>query len=185
MLSFRRYAITDRRYGSIKPRLGDYAPGTLAVQLRDKDLPPHWRRQIAEELREATSAAGHLLFIGGGDVDLALDVGADGVHLPTGYLPRPGTGLLFGASCHDAAELVEAVGMEVDFVTISPVRGVPQKRPPMGWWGLAPLAAECPLPVFALGGLGPEDVDEAVRWGAWGGAGIRGFLEPWPADAEP
>jgi len=181
VLSFRHYAITDRHCGNIKPRLGDFAPGTLAVQLRDKDLPLGWRRPLAEELRKATAEAGQLFFIGGGDVSLAREVGADGVHLPAGFPPLVDPNLIIGASCHTADELAAAVAMNVDFVTLSPVRGVPMKRPPMGWWGFAPLAATCSLPVFALGGLGPEDLDEAVRWGAWGVAGIRAYLEPWGA----
>jgi 8-oxo-dGTP diphosphatase len=178
VLSFRHYAITDRGTGAAQPRLVDFPPGTLAVQLRDKDLPPDQRRELARALRLSTRAAGHLLFIGGGDVELAREVGADGVHLPAGIVPSAAEGLLVGASCHDAAELAAAAARSVDFVTLGPIHDVPYKGAPMGWPGFASMARDCPVPVFALGGLAPRDLTEAQRHGAWGVAGIRGFLQP-------
>lgn len=175
-IGFGLYAITDRRVGDLLPFVLASRAGSLAVQLRDKDLPPKERRDAAELLRERTAAAGALLFIGGGDVTLARSVGADGVHLPATFAPTRHAGLLVGCSCHDAAELASAADAGVDFVTLSPVLSSPGKGPALGWTRLAELARSFPLPLFALGGVGPADLETARRHGATGVAGIRGFV---------
>ncbi len=174
-VAFVHYAITDRAAGDVVPRLGEFAPGTLAVQLRDKALPPDERAREAERLREATAAAGHLLLIGGGDEALARAVGADGVHVPAAAPPPDAPDLLVGRSCHDAVELAAARDAAVDFVTLSPVLASPGKGAPLGWDRFEELAAAFPGPVFALGGVGPADLDEARRRGAGGVAGIRAY----------
>jgi len=175
-VSFRRYAITARQVGDVAPFLRRQEAGAAAVQLRDKDLEPGSRRAEAERLRAVTRAAGALLFIGGGDVALARAVGADGVHLPAALAPTPHPGLLVGCSCHDQAELARAEAAGVDFVTLSPVLASPGKGAPLGWDRFEALARTTRLPVFALGGVGPEDLEEARRLGAFGVAGIRGFV---------
>ena len=81
-----------------------------------------------------------------------------------------------GCSCHDQAELARAEAAGVDFVTLSPVLASPGKGAPLGWDRFEALARTTRLPVFALGGVGPEDLEEARRLGAFGVAGIRGFV---------
>ena len=192
---FRLYAITDRHAGSPDELVLASRPGDLAVQLRDKDLPPDERRALAVALRQLTREHGSLLVIGGGDVALAREVGADGVHLPSTLEPERHDGLLVGCSCHDAPELERAAAAGVDFCTLSPVLASPGKGAALGWTRFRALTRACAVPVFALGGLGPESFAEARRRGAWGVAGIRGFLAtvaltaligcPAPDDADP
>jgi 8-oxo-dGTP diphosphatase len=174
---FTHYAISDRQAGDAGGLLARSAPGRVAVQLRDKDLPEVERRRLAAALRTLTAAHGAALIVGGGDVALARAVGADGVHLPSSVPPRTHDGLLVGASCHDSAELERACAAGVDFVTLSPVLASPGKGDPLGWSRFAELARACATPIFALGGLGPDDLDLARSHGAWGVAGIRGFLD--------
>ena len=83
------------------------------------------------------------------------------------------------ASCHNAEELALAEQMGVDFVTLSPVRPT-QTHPdaqPLGWEQVQQLIAGFSKPVFLLGGLGPDDRQQAWAIGAQGVAGIRAF---WP-----
>ena len=83
------------------------------------------------------------------------------------------------ASCHNAQELALAEQMGVDFVTLSPVLPT-QTHPdaqPLGWEQAQQLIAGFSKPVFLLGGLGPDDRQQAWKIGAQGVAGIRAL---WP-----
>lgn len=83
-----------------------------------------------------------------------------------------------GASCHNAQELVQAGAAGVDFAVLGPVQKT-QSHPdatPMGWKRFTQLVGGSPLPVYALGGLGPADVQHAVRFGAQGIGMIQGVF---------
>jgi len=83
------------------------------------------------------------------------------------------------ASCHNAEELALAEQMDVDFVTLSPVLPT-ETHPgmePLGWEQAQQLIAGFNKRVFLLGGLGPDDRQQAWGVGAQGVAGIRAF---WP-----
>ncbi|MEH6671167.1 8-oxo-dGTP diphosphatase MutT [Halopseudomonas sp.] len=104
--------------------------------------------------------------------------------LPEGGQPldrkgfEPWHGLL-AASCHDEQELEMAAGIGADFVTLSPVlptRSHPGARP-LGWQEAARLIALTNLPVYLLGGLSTQHLDQAFQAGAQGIAGISGL---WP-----
>jgi len=87
---------------------------------------------------------------------------------------------VLSCACHDADELAHAERLEADLAIVGHVRDTPShaQRKPMGWDGLQALTAGTTLPVYAIGGLGPDDVAEARRRGAIGVAAIRGL---WPA----
>ncbi|MEA3278815.1 MAG: Nudix family hydrolase [Pseudomonadota bacterium] len=92
-------------------------------------------------------------------------------------------GLWIGASCHNRQDLEQAGRLGLDYALLSPVkptRSHPGARP-LGWEGFAVLAEEAVLPVFALGGLGPADVETAIDQGAQGVAAIRGL---WPSSGQ-
>ncbi len=167
--TFRLIAITDRWVADpIEPLtslLAGLPRGALAVLLRDRDLAPEARRALGHQLRALTSCFGAPLLVAG-DVAVAEELGADGLHLRDGE-PLPETELLVGQSCH--GRLCSA-----DYVTLSPVRPSPGKGAALGWDAFG-RAAQRPG-VFALGGLGPGDAAEAVQAGAHGIAGIRSFL---------
>lgn len=82
---------------------------------------------------------------------------------------------LFGASCHNEAELRLAASLDCDYVLLSPVQATashPQAQT-LGWQQFHRLAAVSPVPVYALGGMQPEDLQKAQSMGAKGIAGIR------------
>lgn len=117
------------------------------------------------------------------DIELARELGV-GVHLRSAQLralrerPLPGTAWV-GVSCHDADELERAVQLGVDFATLSPVCATASHPDaiPLGWDRFAALVAAARLPVYALGGVGPADLERARAAGAQGVAGIRAFSE--------
>ena len=150
--------------------------------------PQRWRRLAAEALR-ACHERGALLLLGPDaaadiSVDELLASGADGVHLPSRVLTqldavtRP-PGRLLAASCHDAAQLLQAQRLGVDLVTLSPVLPTTSHpgAPGLGWQRLRELCRSTRLPVYALGGLGEQDLGRARESGAHGVAAIRGL---WP-----
>lgn len=85
--------------------------------------------------------------------------------------------LWFGASCHDAAELAAAERLGADYAVLGPVQATPSHpgAPVLGWEGFERLARGAGLPVFAIGGLGPQQLAPARAHGARGVAGISAY----------
>lgn len=88
------------------------------------------------------------------------------------------SGRWLSASCHNAEELEMAVAKGLDFVTLSPVlpTGSHPKAEPIGWEAFQLLVKECPIPVFALGGLSLSHQNDAREQGAQGIAAISAWL---------
>lgn len=111
--------------------------------------------------------------------------GVAGLHIPGRSLdtltarPVP-TSLWFGASCHDARELEAALALDADYAFLGPVKPTASHpgAPAMGWEAFAALVVELPLPVYAIGGLRPTDLETAWAAGAQGIAAIRGLTAP-------
>lgn len=86
-------------------------------------------------------------------------------------------GVRYIAACHDAVSLKQAQQIGCDAVFISPVK--PTTTHPeavaLGWERFSDLAQNSQIPVFALGGVHPEDLATAQQHGAYGLAGIRNF----------
>jgi 8-oxo-dGTP diphosphatase len=98
---------------------------------------------------------------------------ADGVHLTARALmdaPARPAGRLVGASCHDARELAQAARLGLDYAVVGPVKETPSHpgAATLGWDGFAALVRDCPVPVYAIGGLTRADLAEAKRRGAHG-----------------
>jgi thiamine-phosphate pyrophosphorylase len=150
--------------------------GAPAVLLREKDLPPADRRDLAVRLRAATAGAALIV---AGDPALARAVGADGVHLAAAD-PWPcasAAGLLVGRSCHTPGELIAtATGDVAAYATFSPVFATASKPGYGPALGIDRLAAGCravagvasPLAVYALGGIGPSQAGACLAAGAAG-----------------
>ncbi|HZA74919.1 MAG TPA: thiamine phosphate synthase [Acidimicrobiales bacterium] len=167
----RLMVLTDRRVAAdaghdvvdvVADAVGAGAP---AVVLREKDLPRAERHRLAMRLRGITADAGAALVVAG-DVVLAREVGADGVHLAAAdHWPEgPTTGLWVGRSCHTIGELTAAAQRAIaDYVTFSPVFATTSKPgygPALGIDGLAAGCEEVAhtrsgVAVYALGGIGP------------------------------
>ena len=86
-------------------------------------------------------------------------------------------GVRYIAACHDAVSLKQAQQIGCDAVFISPVK--PTTTHPeavaLGWERFSELAQNSQIPVFALGGVHPDDLATAQQHGAYGLAGIRNF----------
>jgi 8-oxo-dGTP diphosphatase len=98
---------------------------------------------------------------------------ADGVQLTASDLarcserPEPG---LVAASVHTPDELAQAIALGCDFAvagSVGPTATHPD-GPTLGWGGLQDLVSDSAIPVYALGGLNPEDLPRAQALGAHG-----------------
>ncbi|BDU20437.1 Nudix family hydrolase [Dyella sp. GSA-30] len=182
------YAITpadaqQADWGVWRERVADAIErGARLIQLRL----PLWSREAVRELAATLLSSARLRGVWlmlNEDIEGARQLGDGvGVQLKSAQLnacaerPLP-LHQLVGASCHDAAELVMAASLSVDFATLSPV--MPTASHPgalaLGWERFETLVEAASLPVFALGGMSPADLYQARRCGGQGVAGIRGF----------
>jgi 8-oxo-dGTP diphosphatase len=152
--------------------------GLRLVQLRESWLPADRREAFAAAATALCHRHGAQVLVNG-DAQLAWAVGADGLHLTSAQLKaargRPNLPLV-AASCHDGGELGRAADLGVDFAVLGPVKATESHpgRPGLGWPVIGKLLEHCPLPVYALGGLGRDDLESARLAGAHGVAAIRG-----------
>ena len=148
------------------------ARGLRLVQVREKGLDEKALKDFAGRVIAAAHAHRARVLVNA-NLDLARELGADGVHLTAAQLKeirrRPELGLV-GASCHDAGELARAEALGADFAVLGPVAPTPSHpgAPGLGWTRFAALVKDRALPVYALGGLGPADLEPAWRHGAHG-----------------
>jgi 8-oxo-dGTP diphosphatase len=152
--------------------------GLRLIQVREASLDPDQRLAFCAEVVRRAHACDAIVMINA-DQKLAREVGADGIHLPSRQLMAATCRPDFewcAASCHDAAELLQAAQLGADFVVLGPVSETPSHAglQRMGWERFGRLVAEFPLPVFALGGMQYGEMHEARTAGAHGIAMIRG-----------
>lgn len=151
----------------------------MLVQVREKSFDTAARRAFARQVVDLVHGyGGHVLLNGG--VEEAIAAGVDGVQLTSAALmacdARPDLPLVF-ASCHTPEELLKASGLGLDAVVIGSVKPTPTHagQKPLGWTDFAEMIVGYALPVYAIGGMTPEDISEAQALGAQGVAMIRGW----------
>jgi len=122
-------------------------------------------------------------FVVNDDVDAALELGADGVHLgqgDDGAGRARSRGLLLGRSATTYDEAVAAAG-DADYLGVGPVWATPSKpdaAPPLGLDELARICRAVRVPVIAIGGIDASNAGDCIRCGAAGVAVIRAATDP-------
>ncbi|MGA8161638.1 MAG: thiamine phosphate synthase [Acidobacteriaceae bacterium] len=207
------YAITSRRLlpgdeAARRARLVELARiwtqgGVDFIQVREKDLPlgelQPLTAQIVEAVRAAEKSPCTTRVLVNGPAQVALDAGADGVHLHADAGPaavraatqayaRAGRELVISAACHSPEEIRQADGATL--LLFSPVFEKVTSQGMTRGQGLAALRAAVeqaqPAPVLALGGVTEKNAPACVQAGAAGIAAIRLFLgEEWRSLLEP
>jgi thiamine-phosphate pyrophosphorylase len=184
---FRLHAVTDNKAlesGDFYRRAESLcSTGGVAVNLRAHGLTGRELFEYARKLRSLTAEAAAPLIIND-RLDVALAVQADAVHLGERSIPLEKAvplcrerGLLCGFSCHRPEQAALAVEKSVDYVylgTIFPSAGKPGVVP-AGVESIEETARLVDCPVFAIGGIIPENADKAARTGAFGCAAITGL----------
>lgn len=187
-VDFNLYLVTDRNRTGGRPLVPSITEalkgGVKAVQLREKDLKTREFLSLAYELRELTLRYDARLFIND-RVDIAIAVDADGVHLGQRSMPpfavkRLSRKLIIGVSAHSLKEALTAEASGADFITLGPIYPTPSKLKygsPIGLDALREVAGRLSIPVFAIGGIGTENLREVIEAGADGVAVISAILE--------
>ena len=170
---------------------GALAGGCRMIQLREKEWPSGRLLPLAERLRERCARAG-ATFIVNDRVDLAVAVGADGVHLGQDDLPprvaRPllKPGMLLGRSTHNLAQAREARDDGADYIAVGSMFPTTTK-PDFQLVGpdlLRRVRPETARPLIGIGGITPENAAEVIHAGADGIAVISAVCgAPDPAAA--
>ncbi len=154
--------------------------GVRLVQVREKDMDAYTLRRFVQDVVRLCHAQ-HARVMVNGDIALARETGADGVHLQTAqFMDRdmpPVTGMSWAASCHDREELLKAAGLGADFAVLSPVLPTQSHpgAPVLGWDGFADACRQLPMPVYALGGMKADLLQTAIEHNAHGIAMLSGI----------
>ena len=120
-------------------------------------------------------------FVVNDDVDAALELGADGVHLgqsDRGAERARARGLLLGRS---ATSYEEAIAADADYLGVGPIWSTPSKddaAPPLGLEQLERICRDVSIPVVAIGGLDASNAADCIRAGAAGVAVVRSAADP-------
>ena len=152
--------------------------GATVLQLRLKDRPTIEVIESGRPFRSLAARHG-VPFVVNDDVEAALQLGADGVHLGRGDAGRERAlevGLFLGLSASTVAEAEAAERAGAAYIGAGPVWATPSKvdaDPPIGIDGLAAIAAAVAGPVVAIGGVDPGNAPSCVAAGAAGVAVIR------------
>lgn len=158
--------------------------GARIVQLRAKGVSDRVLFALAQEAAGAAREAG-VLFVVNDRPDVALMLGADGVHLGQGDLPPAEARRLLGAdaivgwSTHSLEQLDHAAGEPVDYVAFGPVFPTatkPDAEPVVGLAGLRAARARTVRPLVAIGGLTLQNARDAAAAGADGLAVISALM---------
>lgn len=163
--------------------------GVDYIQLREKDLGPADLELLAREALHVirdNSAITKLLI--NTHWDIALTVGAEGVHLPADSPPASQVRAewrrqsdrepLIGVSAHSVADVQQAETDGADFAVLAPIfEKVATRGKGLGLNVLRQACAGAEIPVLALGGVNLGNARDCVEAGAAGIAGIRMFQQ--------
>ena len=152
------------------------------VILREKTLSPQEYRPLAEEVLAICRAHGVPCILHSFP-DIARELKADGLHLPLDRLraippeERRGFGML-GASCHSVEDAMEAEMLGCTYLTAGHIFATDCKKgvPPRGLGFLRAVCQAVSIPVFAIGGITPENIGAVMECGARGGCVMSGLM---------
>ncbi|RCK49267.1 thiamine phosphate synthase [Thalassospira profundimaris] len=165
-----------RTHSMVETTMAAIAGGATIVQLRDKKAGTEGLIRIGRELIKAMAGTGVPLIVND-DIEAAIAIGADGLHVGQDDLPsqmareRLGRDKIIGLSIEDETVARKVDPGIVDYVGIGPVFATstkPDHKPAIGFDGLADLVKIAGLPSVAIGGLKKNHVEPVFGAGANG-----------------
>ena len=148
--------------------------GVTIIQYREKDKKMKAKYSECLLIRKMTKEAG-VTFIVNDDIDLAIIVGADGVHIGQDDLPIEkvrqlvGEDMIIGISTHSPEEAQQAVKSGADYIGVGPIFKTATKKDvcdPVGFTYLEYVARNISIPFVANGGIKVDNIAEEVKKGA-------------------
>lgn len=178
MLNTDLYALTGEEYSLGRSNIEVVeqlvAAGIKIIQYREKNKKKLYKYQECLKIREITKAAGVTLIVND-DIDLALAVKADGVHIGQEDLPVEqvrqlvGSDMIIGLSTHSPQQAQDAVKRGVDYIGVGPIYPTSTKKdvcPAVGLEYLDYVVQNIKLPFVAIGGIKEHNITEVWRHGA-------------------
>lgn len=158
--------------------------GLQILQYREKEAEDRDRLATARQLKDLCQRYGALFLIND-RVDIALAVGADGVHLGQTDLPIAaardllGSHHIIGRSTTNPEEMANAVAEGADYIGVGPVYATPTKpnKAAAGLEYVRCAAANSPVPFYAIGGIDSQNLTEVMAAGADRVAVVRALMQ--------
>jgi thiamine-phosphate pyrophosphorylase len=182
------YLCTDRSLSLGRPLVKTVedaiAGGVTMVQLREKDISSREFYKLALDVLKLTRAH-HIPLIINDRLDIALAIGAEGVHLGQSDLPCGearrigGEDFIIGVSAHVPAEAVRAERDGADYIgagAVFPTGSKADVSAIIGPEGLRSVARSVKIPVIGIGGISPKNAAAVMAAGAAGIAVISAIL---------
>ncbi|GBF50827.1 thiamine-phosphate synthase [Leptospira ryugenii] len=172
------YLVTDRslclHHSLEEVILKSVQGGVQIVQLREKEASSREFFALATRIKELLSPFSIPLLIND-RLDIALAVGAHGLHLGQSDLPviearrLLGDDKIIGLSVETEQDVLQAKQLPVDYLGVSPIFATPTKRDTKSAWGLDGLRwirKEIELPLVAIGGINDTNAEDVISAGA-------------------
>ena len=160
------------------------AGGAKIIQLREKEMADAPFFELASAFRQLTRQYGALLIIDD-RVDIALAIGADGVHLGQDDMPplaarEIAPELLIGLSTHNESEMLAAQELDLGYINIGPIYPTNTKKlsyPAVGVAELARLIPKIKVPYSVMGGIKLQHLDGLHSLGVKHVAAVSAFTQ--------
>ena len=144
--------------------------GVRTVQLREKNLSGRELTLLAEKFRRKCDKLGVLMLMND-HVDIALAVGADGVHLGQDDMPLEAARqiapeLILGRSTHSVEQALEAQAQGADYVNLGPIFPTRTKNTPVQPLGLEIIRSAAPelsIPFSVMGGVKEHNIPHEIK----------------------
>jgi thiamine-phosphate pyrophosphorylase len=159
--------------------------GADMIQFRDKSMQTAELMDTAKKI-SALCKKNKVLFIVNDRVDVAMVNNTDGVHLGTEDIPVKearkllGSKRIIGGTAHSMKEAIEREKEGADYIGfghIYPTGSKHKPDKPKGTKLLAKVVKKLKIPVYAIGGIAPENIDEITSTGVHGAAFIGSVLK--------
>jgi hydroxymethylpyrimidine kinase / phosphomethylpyrimidine kinase / thiamine-phosphate diphosphorylase len=167
------YLITDQGERLVERVREALSGGVTVLQYRDKVRSREQQRMLGHQLKQLCSDA-QVKFIVNDDVELAVELNADGVHLgqddgdPAAARAALGPEKLIGISTHSLEEALAAEAAGADYIGFGAIYPTGSKEVPalQGAEGVAPLKGQLKIPVVAIGGICRDNAGAVIDAGA-------------------
>ena len=187
-IDYSLYLVTDRELAKGRSTQdivrAAVSGGVTCVQLREKECSTREFIEEALAVKDFLKERGVPLIIND-RVDVALAVGADGVHLGQTDMPLEiaqkilGDTMIIGISAESLEDAVEAEKGGADYLGVSPIYATPTKTdtaPPLGLEGLRAIRRAVNLPLVGIGGLNQDNAADVIRSGGDGVAVVSAIV---------
>lgn len=172
------YCITAEEHslerGNIEVVRQMIAAGIKIIQYREKDKKMKEKYEECQIIRKMTKQA-DVTFIVNDDIDLAILVKADGVHIGQDDLPIEkvrelvGEEMIIGLSTHSPQQAQDAVKRGADYIGVGPIFKTSTKKDvcqPVGFEYLEYVIQNIRIPFVAIGGIKVNNIDQVAKCGA-------------------